>query len=405
MFKKFQHKIALKFTIIISLLVIITGISYTYLQIWNSYRDIDNYLISKVDDIKNKIELTFLGNRKIITQSHIERISGGLDTYIRILDENKQILYIGEFFKNIPTDVNDNFFDIILKDGNYRVYQSNFINTTTFDGYIDIVSRLSIQKENIHNNIIIMMIASIITSIIIYIVSSFFTKQTLIPAEKMFMQLEQFTYDASHELYTPLSEINLYLDLALKTKNFEKHISNAKKEIKTSISVIKKLLELTKIENAVIDKQNINISRLLNEILDNYKEKIKLQNIKLITNIQYGIKINGDKILIQQMFKNLIDNAIKFSRDTDGNINITLTNNTFTISNNGKGIPQNEMKYIFNRFYRTSNTHSHQSGYGIGLTIVKQIIDLHQWKISVDSNNEYTIFTILFKKSINILLT
>ena len=110
--------------------------------------------------------------------------------------------------------------------------------------------------------------------------------------------------------------------------------------------------------------------------------------------------VTGNEELLKEVWINLFDNAIKFANE-GGRISVCIdeseTETVFNISNTGATIPKEKQKYIFNKFYQSDESHTTQ-GNGIGLAIVKRIVDLHGGEISVESGDGLTTFTVSLPK-------
>ncbi len=104
----------------------------------------------------------------------------------------------------------------------------------------------------------------------------------------------------------------------------------------------------------------------------------------------------GNAAFLKIAISNLLENAIKYSH-TDTKIEVSLTKDRLVIKDFGLGIPQNEIEHVFDRFYRVDKVRSNASGSGLGLSIIKTILDIHNFKISIQSvENQYTAVTITF---------
>jgi signal transduction histidine kinase len=107
----------------------------------------------------------------------------------------------------------------------------------------------------------------------------------------------------------------------------------------------------------------------------------------ILTLIYAGIRYitaKGDPALLRQVLTNLISNAIKFSKPEGGTVTVRLTKKALSIQDTGIGIAQESLVHIFDRFYQAENSRTND-GYGLGLALVKRIIDLHRWTISAKS--------------------
>jgi len=215
----------------------------------------------------------------------------------------------------------------------------------------------------------------------------------------------QFVQDASHELRTPLTIIHTNLDTAYSDENQNKNelrdsIKNALDGTKRLAKLTSTLLDLT--VPSELTFEDVNISKVVHEQLELLENFAKENNVKLIENCpNKNIEIKADRSLFSRALFNLIENAIKYSKDA---IEPQVTIQTeqvkdkvhIEIIDNGVGIPEEMQKRIFERFYRIDKSRSRMSGgFGLGLSIVKQIVDEHNWDIDVISKEGFTKFTII----------
>lgn len=225
--------------------------------------------------------------------------------------------------------------------------------------------------------------------------------------EIAFKNQEDFVSNASHELRTPLSvmisESDYLLSHKRKKEEYINHISVLVNDLKELNLLLNSLLELAQISS----DHNIQLSGVrIDEIIYHaiHQVKTKYQGRKILPKIQYPendneLLINGNAGLLIIAFKNLIDNACKFS-DNDVNIEffISAKNINIEISDRGIGIPSKELDSIYLPFKRASNV-KFKGGFGVGLSLVTKIIKLHGALIRVYSvENEGTKFELLFKK-------
>ena len=162
-------------------------------------------------------------------------------------------------------------------------------------------------------------------------------------------------------------------------------------------SILYDMLNIAELEQGYpVKKEDVNLKKLVLEILDAYKTKIEAKNIHLDLQID-DVKINSDIRLIDEMLRNLIDNAIKYNKE-NGKITINLTGKLFLISDTGIGIKKENQSRIFERFFMEDKARSKENGgTGLGLAIVKHIIETLGYKIEVISKvNVGTKFIIYF---------
>ncbi len=210
--------------------------------------------------------------------------------------------------------------------------------------------------------------------------------------EKMRKTLVQ---NVSHDLRTPLTVINGYLE-TLDNKDFtkeekEKSLKIIKGEVERMESMLNELSVLSALDGK---KYKLNLKKInLNDFIIETSEMIRIEANKknLFVKINKNSKpiyINADRKRIKEIFLNLLDNAIKYT--DKGGIYIKNfqegTNAIISIKDTGKGMPEQELPYIFDRFYRGEKSRSRTTGgLGIGLTIIKELIYAHNGKIKVKS--------------------
>ena len=211
------------------------------------------------------------------------------------------------------------------------------------------------------------------------------TKQANLEEEK-----RDFFQNASHELKSPLTSIigyqQMICDNIVDSKDqIINYSSKTLKEAKRMNNIIIDMLNLSSIEQNYQKKQDIvKVDKALIEILDSLEDRIKARNISVITNIAKCETV-GDAKLIDELIRNLIDNAIKYNVD-NGKIMITLNTSTLTIEDTGIGISKEYQSRVFERFYRVDKGHSKEiGGTGLGLAIVKHICEIYQYELKLES--------------------
>ena len=154
--------------------------------------------------------------------------------------------------------------------------------------------------------------------------------------------------------------------------------------------MINQILELARLDSKIeITKEEILFSDKLKKILEDYEILFNNKNIKLTQDIEDNIKVFGNEILIMRMIDNLLSNALKYAKSE---VNIVLAKKNsiiLEVADDGIGISDEEKVNIWNRFYKVdkSRTTTEDNSSGLGLSITKKIIDLHNWKIGVLDNN------------------
>ncbi len=213
----------------------------------------------------------------------------------------------------------------------------------------------------------------------------------------------------AHDLKTPLTSIIGYLSLLDEEKNLsskqkEKFIKIALEKSNKLEELINELFEITKYnsETLTIKKAKINLTLLINQVIDEFYPILKEQNKKINFPIEKDIFIEADSLKMARVFNNLIKNAINYSyENTSINIDIKEENDLIiNISNKSKTLTKEELDKLFDKFYRVDYSRNTKlGGSGLGLAIAQEIIKLHNGTITVKSENEEITFTITLPKN------
>ncbi len=219
---------------------------------------------------------------------------------------------------------------------------------------------------------------------------------------------KRLTSDIAHELRTPLATLQSHIEAFIDgvwDPSLDK-LSGCYDEVIRLTKLIQNLSDLSSIESDVIalNKQDVNLSDLLDNVVDNFEPLCLGKDIRLSKDIKPNIYFLGDVDRVNQIFVNLVSNAYKYTNN-NGEIFVTLYDNqdtiTITIRDTGIGISQDDIPYIFERFYRGDASRSRETGgTGIGLTITKALVEAHNGTINVKSElGKGTVFSISFLNS------
>jgi signal transduction histidine kinase len=209
------------------------------------------------------------------------------------------------------------------------------------------------------------------------------------PIKKAFDKQRRFISDASHELKTPLTIISANIDVLKNEIGENQRLTHIKFQSERMNELVLDLLSLAKISegNTSIIRNKFNISgSVLNTALE-FESRAFEEEKKYSYDIEENIEYIGDERQVKQLVSILIDNAIQYS-DANGQIKVSLRTQggyiNISVFNTGTGVPENEKKKIFERFYRTDESRSRETGgYGIGLSIAEAIAESHNGKITV----------------------
>ena len=226
----------------------------------------------------------------------------------------------------------------------------------------------------------------------------------------------EFINNMTHELKTPIATVGVALeaisnfDLSQEQEKTKEYIEMSRSEINRLALLVDKVLNIAAFDsnNSAINSENVNLETTIQEIIQSMKLHLNEKNAKVdfFNNVKKPI-ISGDKIHLTNMVYNIIDNALKYSKESP-KINISLAENQhhliLAFKDNGQGISKEYQNKIFDRFFRVPTDDKHDvKGHGLGLNYVQNIVHAHGGKISVKSvENQGTTFTVtLPKKTLN----
>lgn len=207
---------------------------------------------------------------------------------------------------------------------------------------------------------------------------------------------KRFASDAAHELRTPLAALHTHVQIMQKSNSIEQCQEGMEKiilGIRRSTHVVQQLLDISRMApNSVISVENVNLYTETQEVLADMAPLAVKKNIELeLVGQNRQSVIQGNSTSITILVRNLVDNAIRYTPEKGKilvRIQCTDKQTILTIEDNGPGIPANKRERVFDRFYRISNHEAH--GCGLGLGIVRQIVQLHRADIRLDQSKSST---------------
>ena len=203
----------------------------------------------------------------------------------------------------------------------------------------------------------------------------------------------RMTTDIAHELRTPLAAIQSHIEAFMDGvwEPTDERLSVIHGEVIRLTKLISELSNLSNVEDDEINLKlsTVDISATLNDIVDSYEPMFLDKNIIVNKSIQNGVNMMGDVDYLKRIFINILSNAIKYTNE-NGTISISLEHIKdkirISVKDTGIGIPKEDLKYIFERFYRSDLSRNRKTGgTGIGLTITKALVEAHEGTIKIDS--------------------
>jgi len=401
MFHKTKIQLVLLFTLVFFFVLSVLGMSlYLYMQktslvsIDANLRNKEAYLIQKsisIDDLPEKNERE--AERKVSYLFWDKK--GNL-----LLSNPKNAFYKKEtsFFK--PNRNDKRMRTQTISGHSYRVLthvkKREELKKLPSAATIQLVYNIDPEVNVLKQLLLLIGFGCSIGLLISFFVGLFLSSRALVPIQRSWEKQSQFVSDASHELRTPLSVIQTHLELLFRhpTNTIEEESTTIYKsltEVKRLSKLVQDLLTLARSDSneLLINQKFFSIDELLRNIVEQFEPIADIKEIKIEDEIEKNIIYFGDKERIHQLLVILLDNALKYS-DPKGNITISLIKEgsslRINIEDTGTGIPETDLPFIFDRFYRSDKVRSKATGgTGLGLSIAKWIVEAHGGLISAES--------------------
>lgn len=254
----------------------------------------------------------------------------------------------------------------------------------------------------------VMIIGEGVFFLLIFIWGVLRLKKLITQEHKNQQQQQNFLLSVTHELKSPLASVKLYIQTILKRdldqEQQKSFLSNSLKDIERLDDLVENVLLSTKLasRNFTFPKEDFEFTKLIKEVVDRLqKNACSTQVIK--SDLEEDVYIYADKFAITNVVSNLIENAIKYSPPC-ANVVVTLYKKgedklLFSVADHGNGIPDDEKKVIFNKFYRVGDESTRKTkGTGLGLYIVKTVLQKHNAAIKVKDNTPSgSVFEVTFE--------
>lgn len=444
----FKNRIAFNYIITSAILIFIVFLCIYTVVRYSVYSHVNNNIKSEVKKHLTEIEIKKNHIRIINVEEWREREHNSIDVnpvFVQFMDKDGAIVAKSPNLKkqNLtfhPEVVSNELFDTKLVRNKIRQIQVPLYQNAKTIGYLIIAMSLVDASMVLNNLFEILIFAFPLIMIVLFLNARFFAGKSIKPISSMIetsniitkdnlksrIQLpqnhdelyilsqtfnnlldrienaiereKQFTTDASHELRTPLTVIKGTLEVLIrKPRNhteYEEKINFCITEVNRLDYIVDQLLLLAKFEN---QKQSLKIEKVyLNatilDAISRYSDLIQSKKIHVSTQFTGDSYVNSDPYLFSIIINNLVSNALKYSNE-NSNLNISIKDIggkiKCCISDSGIGIPAEDLKKIFNQFYRSkSDKHIEIKGTGLGLSIVKRLCSLLNIDIKISSQEQ-----------------
>lgn len=440
-----KNRIAFHYIVTTALLIFVVFFTIYSIVRFSVYNHVNNDITKEVKNHLNEIEIKEKSFFLIHMEEWKEREHNTVDVnpvFIQFLGSKKQLL---EKSPNLKKEVlrfnaeieNNSLFDTKLSSNKIRQIQVPIINKNEIIGYLMIAMSLEDATMVLQNLLEILIIAYPLILLILFFIARFIAGRSILPIstiietsnritkdnltsrialpqkkdelfvlsqtinnlldriETVIEREKTFASDASHELRTPLTVIKGTLEVLIRKprteEEYHEKIHYCVTEVDRLNHLVDQLLLLARYEN---QNQSVNIEKnclnsVIIEILSRFSHDIESKKIQVSVPFVKDFYCNTDRYLVSIIISNLISNAIKYSNPNDS-LSIKLVENNSVlechIADSGIGIPEEDLKNIFNQFYRSKSTsHPEIKGSGLGLSIVSRLAQLLHISISINS--------------------
>jgi len=322
------------------------------------------------------------------------------------VEENQLVEITAHYFN----ENRDRYFISNYKSGgtDYKICTYMVVNNNGELKIVQAMKNMEPERNLLSNALRMIGVTVLVGASLSFLGGYFLSGRSLIPIKKSVMRQQEFLADASHELRTPIAVIQTNLEVVKasgdETVDSQKiWVDNAYDEVKRMHRIVEDLMFLARADSGdvVVLREPIDLTYLIKNVTEKMAPLAGKKGIHFINTLDEDLMFTGDEKQITQLLVILFDNAIKYSNE---NQTIRIVGKKITpgicveVTDQGIGIPANEIDHVFQRFYRVDKARSRtEGGTGLGLSIAKWIVDEHHGEISIKSEeNKGTKVTLIF---------
>ncbi|MDR1795122.1 MAG: HAMP domain-containing histidine kinase [Erysipelotrichaceae bacterium] len=430
MFKKLRNSMML-FNLLTVSMVLLAGFTAIYLVTYSNIERENSQRLNSVSSMfftPNRPDIIIVspnnenGNIEFSQETEYLSLDYGISFVLfvkdgQLMSVNSQLDLSEEVYREAYAQVGDSQSGKIVLEGRTWQYeisrnQSGMPGIMQQENYTRIVFLDITNSTKVLTTLALTLIlVGLVVLAAVFFISYRFAVRAVAPIEENFNRQKQFVADASHELRTPLAIIGANIDAITasakaKVESQSEWFGYIRAELLRTGKLVDDLLYLAKSE--IVNPQNrqpFNISTAC-ETACASMEAVFYENQKiLVTEISSDIIVVGESDKLQSVIYILLDNAGKYT-PKKGTITVSLQSEgdkaVLRVSNTGEGIASDDLKKIFERFYRSDKSRSSESGgFGLGLSIAKTIVESQGGSIGANSENGLTVFTVKLKQKKN----
>ena len=280
--------------------------------------------------------------------------------------------------------------ELITEDYGMGSYSYDYIS------FVDVSDKMQAFNNFLTSSIIISSVSYVIIAALI-IVSSHFVFKT---SEESYRKQKAFITNASHELKTPLTIINTDVEILRMDHGENEWTESISDQVRRLTTMTNQLVTLSRLDEGSLQNYpftTFSLSQITSEVANTFAPTYKKNKLKFTSEIENDLTIKGNRYLINELLYIFLDNALKYAKPK-GNVSLSLKKNKNKIEmvfSNDLEDNEIDIDQIFERFYRSPRS-SQKEGSGIGLSIAKEIIDLHKAKVNTFVKDQKITFVISF---------
>jgi len=331
------------------------------------------------------------GNERGMTREEVASLS---NYYTMTLDSDGQILsWESDHSDLYSEEALQLFADQVMDTGESRgqIGTQYYRLLTSDDGKMLIVLDARLELMAGRSVLVTTIIVAAASCVLLSVGAWFLIRKMIRPVEEAFVKQQQFVWDASHELKTPLAVISANADVLQSEIGENEYLGYIQSEVRRTDGLVKNLLTLARMDRGTVNRDltEVDLSEAVLGVLLPFESTVFEAGKTLESDIQEHVKCNGNEAMLQQLTVILLSNALKYS-DEHGIIRVKLNKKSrsaeLRVENTGEGIAPADLERIFDRFYRAdASRNSETGGEGLGLAIAKSIVEIHHGKITAES--------------------
>lgn len=302
---------------------------------------------------------------------------------------------------------NKNKSEFKIDNKQYKCFVTNMDNKKIYTYIYNMQS-----KENTKQLLLMSVLSGNVFFILVLVVIYLISGKAVKPISESYQKQKEFISNVSHELKTPITVISATTELMEKKNGPDKLINCIQAQSQKMNRLVNEMLTLTRLSEFNRqhgDFKQVNISQIVSNSVLYFESRAFEEGKQIQSDIKENLILMGDADKIDELLGVLLDNALKYS-DENSEIKVCLysdkENIVLTCGNLCRNFDTDDNKRMFERFYRADKSHSNEKeGFGLGLSIAKEIVDIHNGTINVEYKNDIVTFKVIFKKlSYNILV-